>query len=184
MVKNITETIKVPVSFLVDMKDVSDDAKKALIDYVQMLDGEEKSKKREELISMMPEKFLEEAKLLGASLPTDVIDLHMKLGDFLFMIFAHNFKPVQAPLAIKRHEKRLGELADILSKDEFDVPEDVKKTVSSVMSDEEKWKESQFSAFIEVGEGDQKEVKYLGLTSMGANFFTKIINAAIEAVGD
>ena len=116
---------------------------------------------------------------VGARLPTDVIELSMRLGDFVYHVWTSNTKPTQAPLAIKRHEKRTMELADTLDKNDIEVPEDIKNVLLGVLEDEDKWKVTQFGAFVTV----DGQNRYLGLTSVGASCFTKILNAAIMIVG-
>lgn len=178
-VTNIIETIKVPASFLVDgINALPDEVKRRLLTLTQTTDEAEKSKELEELIALIPEEMQKNLNFVGAKLPTDIVELSMKLGDFLYHLWTFNTKPAQAPLAIKRHEKRTMELADTLDKLEIEVPEDVKKVVSSILDDEPKWKATQFGAFVVV----DGQTKYLGLTAVGAACFTKILNAAVELV--
>jgi hypothetical protein len=183
MVKNLLETIKAPASFLLDMKDVSEEGKKALAELMQMVECPDKGVKRVEVRSLLPEKLLAECKAYGADFPTDIIELNMRLGDFFFNLYGFNVKPANAPLAIKRHEKRLLELSEIFAAEEFDIPAYVKEAIVPVLEDEKRWNESQFSTFVNV-KNDKGEIQpnYIGLTALGASFFRQVCAAATEAL--
>ena len=185
MSKNITESIKVPASFLVSgFSDLDKEAQEQIV-----FMSKEQSRRRAEnrdlnaeeikgLTDLLPDKMKAELATIGAVLPYDQIELSMRLGDFLYHIFAAHSKPSQAPLALKRHEKRLMELAETLDKEEIDVPRDVVELVGSVMGDEEKWSVTQFGVLLTV----EGEKKYLGVTSVGASIFRKVVDAAMELV--
>lgn len=179
MVKNISETIKVPASFLVDgFQQLSSEAKEKVI-LISQAQARAKAENREldasevsEVANLLPEKMRADLANVGAVLPSDQIALTMRLGDFLYHVYAFNSKPPQAPLAIKRHEKKLLELAEILDTDEFEVPKDVLDVVESVLSDDKKWESTQFGALLKVDDAN----KYIGLSSLGASIFRKVID--------
>lgn len=179
MVQNISETIKVPASFLVDgLKELSEDVKKRLLAYAAMKDGDDKAKEGSLLVEALPEKMKKELESIGAKLPTEVVSLTMKLGDMLFNLYAFNVKPVQAPLAIKRHERILLELSELFSREDLDIPGYVVRALQPIMTDPDKWNSSQFSAFVMIAD----QPKYIGLTAMGASCFNTLLNAAVEVV--
>ena len=182
MIANLTETIKVPASFLVDMKAVSDEVKKDLSAFIQLPETDEnKASERTRIVALISPKVSGQLAAIGAQLPTDVIDLSMKLGDFLYSMYQSHVRPAQAPLALKRHEKRLMELAEILSLDEFNVPPSIKEAIEPILMDESKWKETNFQAFVMVVDQEGKpQPNYIGLTAMGAAFFSKILSAVVE----
>jgi hypothetical protein len=183
MVKNIEEVIPVPASFLVSgLGDLDQEAKIKLSEFAKkeaVAKSENKAvdeSERQEAASVLPDKIKADLAAIGASLPSDYINLTMKLGDFLYHIYSQHVKPAQAPLAIKRHEKTLMDLAEKLSENEFDVPESVLKAVEDVLADEKKWSSTQFGVTISVG-GSQK---YIGISSLGASIFKKIMDSAVS----
>gem|GEM_PF-7114678 len=181
MIKNISETIRVPASFLVDgFNELSNEVKEKVIlmSKEQML---AKSENRgidesdiDEVFNLLPEKMRQDLSNIGAKLPSDLVALTMRLGDFIYHVYAINNKPSQAPLAIKRYEKKLMELADALDRDEFDISSDVLAVIESVIGDEKKWESTQFGASLVVDNSN----KYIGLSAIGASFFKKIVDAA------
>jgi hypothetical protein len=175
MTKNVEEIVKVPATFVIDIKTLTDDLKKKVLASAACKDADEKAKLEGELVAELPTEIKTQLDAVGARLPTDMIDIGMRLGDFLFSLFVYNVKPAQAPLTLKRHERRVMELAELFDADEFVVPESVLKDVEPFMEDPDKWAKTQFSAFIKVGE----EKKFLSLTSVGAGIFGKILDAAV-----
>jgi len=182
MTLNSVETIKVPASFLVSgVNELTDDIKKRLLSLTQITDTDENTKYLERgFIAMeLPPEMQKALTFIGAQLPTDVIELNMRLGDMIFHIWSFYAKPAQAPLAIKRHEKRAMELAEIFDKESFgDLPDDVKTVLVKVMESQDLWEKTQFGAYVIVN----GETRYLGLTAMGASCFQKTVSAAAELV--
>ena len=183
MVTNFVETVKVPASFLVSgFKDLPIDVQNEIIDisnrraYCKDGDKVVDATELEKVASRLPEKMRSELASIGALLPSDTIDLLMRLGDFLYHIYAFHTKPAQAPLAMKRHEKRLMDLASMLDSSEFVVPQDVLDIAESVLNDEEKWAVTPFGVMIPV----DSTPKYLGINSHGASLFRKIMDAALN----
>lgn len=183
MVINTTETVKVPASFLVSgFQGLSTEIQAKVIELARE-QSKAKAENREleasvveEVAGLLPENMRKELAAVGATLPSDQIDLTMRLGDFLYHTYAFNTKPSQAPLALKRHEKRLMELAEALDKEEIEVPSDVLKTAEEVMADETKWDATQFGAILTV-DGNSK---YLGLSALGASIFRKVVDSAVS----
>ena len=181
MVKNISETVKVPASFLVDgFQGLSAEAKEKviLISQKQAL-SEAENKELDaseiaEVVALLPDKMKADLAHIGAMLPSDQVALTMRLGDFLYHVYAFNVKPTAAPLAAKRHEKRIMELAEILDKDEIDVPKEVLDVTEAVLSDDKKWQATQFGALLTVDGSN----KYIGLSAFGASIFKKVLDAA------
>lgn len=179
VIKNVSQTSKVPSSFLIkDINMLSPEIKLALIDYARKANSAENTDSlRAETIALIPESMKKELAAIGCELPSDMVDLTMRLGDFLYHIYAIHTKKPESPLAIKRLEKRLLDLAEVFDKTELEVPSDVLEIVTDVLSDDKKWSISQFGATVVV-DGEQK---YIGLTSHGAKIFVEVIEAAVDA---
>jgi len=183
LVKNVTQTVKVPVSFLMkDLNLLSPEAKELLLVAAR---AQAKGDKEGYLTgfdqiaadarAVLSEAQLKELDDMGCLLPSDLLALTMTLGDFLYHVYVIHTKKPESPLGIKRLEKRLMDLAAAFSADEFEVQEDVIKTVSDVLSDDKKWSTTQFGATFKKGE----DARYLGLTTHGAKIFTEIVSAAV-----
>lgn len=186
MVKNTTEMVKVPASFLVDgFNDLPQETKDRIMKFSKDTANTKTDVENKELyasevaaiVELLPDDMKRNLDNVGAVLPSDLIELSMRLGDFLYHLYAFNKKPTsQAPLLVKRHEKRLLELSEILDKDEIEVPSDVLNLAEEVMSDEQKWEKTQFGAMLSVKEQN----RYIGLTAFGASIFRKIMNEATQ----
>lgn len=184
MVKNVIQTVTLPATFLVNGFDkLNPETQKSLIQLAQERAEAAKSNVGTEnddfsveyIRSELPEQMQKELDYYGVKLPIDTVALTMKLGDFLYHLYAGNFSPLQAPLAIKRHEKKLQDLAEAMSQEEFTVSSDVVKIAADVMGDE-RWTKTPFGVIINVGGQD----KYIGVNSNGAMVFDQVINAAVE----
>ena len=180
MTLNTVETIKVPASFLVSgVNELTDDIKQRLLSLTQLTDESARALEKEGIAMALPPEMQKALAFIGAQLPVDIIELNMRLGDMIFHVWSFYAKPAQAPLAIKRHEKRAMELAEIFDKESFgDLPEDVKTVLVKVMESQDLWEKTQFGAYVIVN----GETRYLGLTAMGASCFTKTVSAAAELV--
>jgi hypothetical protein len=177
MVKNVIQTVTLPATFLVSGFDqLNQETQKSLVQLAQdrAAGANLEQPAIDSLRKSLPEQMQKELDNYGVELPIDTIALTMRLGDFLYHLYAGNFQPLQAPLAIKRHEKKLQDLADALSQEEFEVPSDVVKIASDVMSGE-KWATTPFGVLIKV---DSKD-KYIGVNHRGAMIFEDVINAAV-----
>ena len=178
LVKNVSQTVSVHVSFLMkDLNLLAPEVKAKLIDYARRVgdNAPNLEHEKEAARAALPENVLKELDSLGCEMPTDVVELSMALGDFLYHVYAVHTKKPESPLAIKRMERRLQDLAVLFGSESFEVPADVVSVVTSVLEDDKKWAASQFGATVTV----KDQQKYIGLTSHGAKMFTKVIEEAV-----
>jgi hypothetical protein len=176
MQQNVTESIKVPASLVVDgLKALPDETKRKLLAHASY-SGESPDSVITELAELLPEAMRKELDNVGAKLPTDTIEIKMTLGEFLFATYIQNVVPVKAPLPIRRHEKRLMELADLFDQPEFEVPSDVKIVLDDVLNVPEKWSALRVSAFVVTSPFNKPIV----LTAAGAAMFSSVVAAAVD----
>lgn len=179
LVKNVSQTVSVPVSFLMkDLNTLPPEAKAKLIDYARRVSDNAPNldQEKEAARAVLTEPMRKELDALGCDMPIDAVELSMALGDFLYHVYAVHTKKPESPLAIKRMEKRLQDLAVLFGLESFEVPADVISVVTSVLEDDKKWAASQFGATVTV----KDQQKYIGLTSHGAKMFTKVIDEAVS----
>lgn len=185
--RNVSQLVSFPAASMTQAE-LPEDIKAMCISLVtaQDLTEDQIRERRAEILSAMPEQLKKELSFYGAELPTDKIQVGMKAGTLLFDAYIAATKQPEAPLAKHLHKKRVMELAEMLNSEEFEVPEWAVPGIKSVLEDDQAWKRLQPTAWIEVGtnsETGESQKKHFTLTSQGANFFSDVLSAAIQAVG-
>lgn len=114
---------------------------------------------------------------IGAETVNSDIGVSLTVGSFLFDLYATHTPKPEAPLLIHLFNKKMSEFAEILNKDEFDVPGEILECAKKVLADSELWKKTVVATYVSVGE----EKRTIAMTSQGISYFGQILNQVIEA---
>ena len=173
--KNIKQTVKFPAYALVSEK-IPDEVMNVLMNQ-EKLDKEEVKKKA---IELLPKKTKEALNKVGAELPNDPVDVTLSLGSFFFDMYMTTAKTPEAPLARHVFQKKSMELASIVDQEEFALPDFAVGYIRSAMMEERDWKRANVSVSVKSGE----EFLFIPVRSEAANYFSEIMNAAVQAVAE
>lgn len=186
--KNIEQTVVIPAWHI-----LRNQAPKEIMEEIQEIisssyESEESFlKAKNDFFNKLPKETQKELAGYGILLPTDNLEIRIKLGSFLFDMFCCSEKSPTAPLAKLVYQKRLMELADFLQKDEISIPEYAIGPIKQTMLNEKDWNAAAIVASVVVhskdNEGDTV-YKDISLTSIGAGLFNDIINAAANLMMD
>jgi len=143
----------------------------------------EVEKARQELINLYTPEQKEILESVGAKTHIDTVILNMTMGEFFFSIYVTDLEEPVAPLQKAIFNKKLQDLAVSLTKEEFELPTEVKDRVMKMMDNDELWKRVQFHVYANVPV-DKKEVvkKYTLLNYVGVQYFSKIIGDSVAAL--
>ena len=180
--KNVKETINLPALFILTNEQIKSikDLESRFIKYSQNLSkGIENSDEKSEIHNLLPLDVRARLNSFGVHLPTDKISMTMSVGDFFYSIYIAHVEKPEAPLAIKRYERKLSDYAELMYKEEIDLPEDMRSVIIEVMLDDNKWKNTKFGAIIDTG-----PKKYIIISHKGITNFEQVLKAAEEALGD
>lgn len=180
--KNVTQTIKFPALAICSTQSPTEltkaiaelhlaRAKKEEVDEAEIKAAEEKVR------ANTPEQLRAELDAMQVALPGDMIDLTMSVGSLIFDTYMHVVKPPQAPLARHLYQKRCQDLAELLDKDEFELPDYAKGAVKQCLSSEPIWAQLNASVWSEIDSKDGKVKRFTPINSKGVNYFNEVVNA-------
>ena len=183
--KNVTDSVKL-AAWTVLGKDLPQETKTLMADYLSFLrvDDQEKAKEgKDKLLQSLPKFAADELSKLQVELPTDIIEVHMSLGNILYDLWAQTSQAPQAPLAMELHKRKMSSYAATLDQDEFEIPDEIQKSSRSILEDDDKWGRVSGTAWVYVKnqEGSDTMKQYLTVGSKGISIFPKIINGLVSA---
>lgn len=149
---------------------------------VEDKNSEEAVRLKAEIVSAMTPDQKKQLANFGATLPYDGVSITLDLGSFLLDMYKNSCKVVNSPLGQLVHQKRLGELADTFSQEEFEIPESAIETIRVSLFDEQSWSKCSITANAQVVNGDTTKSVYFQINSQGAAFFKEILKEASLAV--
>ena len=129
------------------------------------------------VMNSLPEWFRNEMDRLGTKDPLAFIDLKIDLGALIYELYLQNSTLPEAPLARALKEKKNAEYAEELSKEEFELPVEVRKKVLEVITTDDKWNSFIITCYSEV----EGENVYLALKTAAFTMFSGINEALLEA---
>lgn len=186
-IKNITESVDFRMSQLASRKATKEELE-VIADYNQLLskvlftsstkevmtnglyaDEDKYNEKLAEyearMAEKMPEWMAKECKAFGVKYPSDKVTLNVRLGNVLFDLFRQGSVEPQAPLAQALYRKKALDYAEVLDKEEFEIPAEVGKAAERMLMDDKLWEECIVSAWCEVSsENEDEESKKVGMT--------------------
>jgi len=184
-IKNVTDSVKL-AAWTILGKDLPAETKALMTDYLGFLraDNQDKAKEsKDKLLQSLPKFATEELSKLQVELPTDIIEVHMSLGNILYDLWAQTSQTPQAPLALELHKRKMSNYAATLDKEEFELPLEVQKSAQAILEVDDKWDKVSGTAWVYVKKEDSTEPlkQYLTIGSRGISIFPKIINGLVSA---
>ena len=182
LIKNLTESFTFPAASLLS-SDLPKEYATLVASYITEQDDSKKAEFRTLVVNATPKEIKADLDRYGVELPSDKLVVTLQLKDLLFDLYTANLKSPAAPLARKLLEKRVGEVAEALSKPEFVVPQDAKGYILRALNDDETWSKMQVSGAVSKP-ADPEDAPTVSITIRAefiARFFPKIINAAVSA---
>lgn len=143
MIKNITESIIVPVSALLGSK---------IPDEFYMALANDNPDELTELHDSLPQDLKDELARYGCKLPNERVSIKLSLGHLFFSMFINGLKKPVAPLNQKALELKVQKLAIELEKEEFEIPEFAISHIVSNMTSEDLWPSLTLDVVIENGD--------------------------------
>jgi hypothetical protein len=199
--KNVSQTINFPVSALTPTK-LADDvnelaqqlriAKSALEarnenttpEEAEVLTNKVNDVERQLRAGLTPEN-LKELAFFGASLPIDGVLVSMRLGNVFFDLYQRMTPEPTAPLQKAIHKKRGMELAELLDKDEFELPSYAVPALRKALMDETFWDTVSLHVWVDLPAETpdaEKLKRFFTINSKGTIYFTDVLTAAAEAL--
>lgn len=170
-VKNITESVSYYVYQLASSplpKDYID----ALDRYIKVPSDDN----RDVVVISEPEWFTKELNKLGFK-AYDKCPVSVKLGSVIFDLYCQGSIPPKAPIANALYVKKRAEYADILSQDEFEVPDEVKDSAKVILTNDDKWDESAVSSTIVTANGEDV---FMTMKASSIYSFRKILSELLN----
>jgi len=168
MIKNITQSLKAQASLFLSASIPGD-----------LLKNPPSTKEeRAALRSKLPNSILDQLGKLGVELPTDLVDVNLELGSFIFDIVYSRQTPPEAPLRKALFEREKQDLAANLNRDSFMLPAPSLQELKTILSDEELWKKVKVSVY--TGDPANPNKNYFTFSYLIANNFNKIMEAAVD----
>lgn len=176
--KNITETIKFPARSI-----VSSVIPKSLEDEISSLiqlenlpaDAERASIARNDLLEKLPEPLKNALAFYGAMSPSDLLDVSIDLGHFLFDLYSASQKKPESPLSQRIYDRKMQDLATVFMAESFEIPEFASQAIYNALENDALWSQVQCNAYTTVGE----EKRYFTMNSKGVKFFKQVLDAAV-----
>jgi hypothetical protein len=179
-IADFTDTIKFTAASLIPSAALTKETRDALKDYANAK-AEDKEAAQAKLSATLGDPAKAALASVGATLPTDVVQVKLDFGAFLFDLYIAGSVQPQAPLAVAAHQRRLQEIAARLEKDSFELKPEELAVIKKVLESDPIWTKLQFSAYVEVkndkGEPDRRVIT---LTTEGIRFYNKTMTAALK----
>lgn len=167
-VENLTQTLKAQASIFLSVS-VTGDLLKAV---------PETEEQRAEIIEKLPPVVKEQLAKVGAEIPTDLVDLSLDLGSFIFDVYYSNQQTPEAPLRKALFEREKQDLALKLSQKSFVLPEPVVSELTNVLSDDNLWKKVKISVYTGDPKGSNKN--HYNFSHLIINNFGKVLEACLK----
>jgi hypothetical protein len=176
--KNTIQTVRFPVSSVISSP-LSNEIRQ-LVDLALKGDTEAKAS----LDAQTDPKVLKELAFFGCLSLVDIVSISANLGTMLFDVYMSNTPEPQSPLSKLVYQKRNAELAEMLDKEEIEVPDFAKKTIQKTMLDDTAWSKTTFNAWLDVTAEDTGKTlkRYFPMSSYGIKFFNEVVNSAALAL--
>lgn len=179
MAKSIEQTVKFPLCWVLPVTDKfqSEECNKATNELIKSRNQGDDTEAKTALLATYTQEEKDLLNQFGVELHIDQIPVTITLGSLIFDIYTAETKQPEAPLAKAAFARKIQELAAQLNQDEFTLAADVHNTVAKVLSDDEKWSKSKFSAAVRAANGEEA---YTTLSHVGVQYFGQIIEACLD----
>jgi hypothetical protein len=151
-------------------------ARAKVIEAFQAQGSESEVFKRKIAMDALPESAKAELAELGVELPTDIVELHLDLGDLLMCAYYSQVVLPTAPIAKARMQMRVQRLAADSQKDEFTMDNEAMACIDAVMSDDKLWENMQVETYVMVN--DKKSIRICN--TQVVSMFPEVVQSLIE----
>lgn len=168
-IKNIKQTFRFPAFAL-----LGDSLPKELTSLIPAGD-------QDAIMAQVTPDIAEKLGAFGVKSPTDLVLVETTLGIFLFDCYILGAVTPNTPMGKHISAKYAQELAQLLERDEFTIPDYALEAIRKTLSVENLWNRIQATAYIT----DKEDTKrFLTLSSQGISYYHNILSAAAESVYD
>ena len=183
--KNVRQTVSF-AAFMLTQCPYSEEVRDLSSELFKIAKGTpEHEEKKVALLAKMTDENTAQLGVLGAELPHDPIEVSLSVGVFLFDVYRAAPKPanVNTPLGGMIYQKKLQDLAELFSKDEFEIPPHAVPMIREVLLDQNQWVKTVLSSWIDI-KGEKPGRLEFTMAASGALYFNEILQLAVEAVYD
>ena len=170
MIKNTSQSILVLATEFVSDTWKNEKSVEAL-EKVKTAEDVEQAKK--EFFSSLSVESKTQFKTLGIELPTDQVSLTLTLGSFVYDVIVPSIPKPSAPLRVAAYTKYLGDLAQKLMQEEFELTQEELDSLRKVLDDETLWSQVKVEA-------DFNSTLSIPLSQNGIQMFDQVIKASIK----
>jgi len=182
-VKNSTETTGFVASSLMGPNSVPPEVASKMLEQSRKAYAtkEERAAADAELVATFPPRMAKELASLNVKLPSEIVNVCIDFGSFLFDVYSLSANRPQAPLALAAHNSRLQRLAERLEGKTFDLSQDELAVIKKALENDDLWKTLVLHGYYESTDAEGKVVKNsLAINATGAQYFTKTLDAAVK----
>lgn len=169
-IKNTSQSILVSATEFVSDTWKNEKSVEAL-EKVKTAEDVEQAKK--EFFSSLSVESKTQFKTLGIELPTDQVSLTLTLGSFVYDVIVPSIPKPSAPLRVAAYTKYLGDLAQKLMQEEFELTKEELDSLRKVLDDETLWSQVKVEA-------DFNSTLSIPLSQNGIQMFDQVIKASIK----